>query len=151
MSAQTQHIGPEIIARGVLTRGSTLLVCRNVAKGYLYLPGGHVELGETAAEALAREFKEETGLKVRVGDCKAVAEVLFGKGGHEINFVFHVEHPGELPETVESQEADIAFEWLEHAAIVDADLRPRAIKAWLVGGGDQPEAGVEMITDKQND
>lgn len=151
MSAQSDHKAPEIIARGVLARGSAILVCRNLAKGYTYLPGGHVELGETAAEALAREFEEETGLAVEVGDCEAVAEVLFGQGGHEINVVFHVEHSSELSETIESKEDDIGFEWLEHAAIVDADLRPRSIKAWLVGGGDSAAQGIEFISDRQDD
>lgn len=151
MSAQSNHKAPEIIARGVLTRGSSVLVCRNLAKGYMYLPGGHVEPGETSAEALAREFGEETGLAIKVGECQAVSEVLFGQGGHEINLVFHVEHPGELGDSVESKEDDIGFEWLEHAAIVDADLRPRSIKAWLVGGGDPAAQGIEFISDRQDD
>ena len=142
---------PEIIARGLLTRGPAILVCRNLAKGYCYLPGGHVEPGELAAESLVREFAEETGLKVNVGPPALVAEVVFGKGGHEINAVFHVEHRGPPPETVESQEPDIGFEWLDAAAIVDADLRPRAIKAWLVGGGLDHDSGVEFVSDRQTD
>lgn len=142
---------PEVIARGLLTRGPAVLVCRNLAKGYCYLPGGHVEPGELAAESLVREFAEETGLKVNVGPPALVAEVVFGKGGHEINAVFHVEHRGPPPETVESQEPDIGFEWLDAAAIVDADLRPRAIKAWLVGGGLDHDSGVEFVSDRQTD
>ncbi len=142
---------PEVIARGLLARDSSVLVCRNLAKGYCYLPGGHVEPGELAAQSLAREFEEETGLAIRTGTPSLVAEVLFGKAGHEINVVFHVEHRGELPEVVESKEADIGFEWLEAAAIVDADLRPRAIKAWLVGGGLIRHGGVEFVSDRQTD
>lgn len=148
-----QEPGPETISRGVLTRGSAVLVCKNLKKGYLYLPGGHVENGETAATAVIREFEEETGLKVSPGRCVAVAEVLFGKGGHEINFLFHVEHVGELPDAVVSKEDGIGFEWIEAAAIVDADLRPRAIKAWLVGGGltgDPDQELAEFITDKED-
>lgn len=138
---------PEVIARGLLTRGSTLLVCRNVAKGYCYLPGGHVEPGELAAEALAREFAEETGLTVRVGPPTLVAEVVYG-GGHEINAVFHVEHSASLPDVIPSHEEGIAFEWLELAAVVDADLRPTAIKAWIVGGGAAAE-GVEFVSTRE--
>src|SRR5262249_44925533 len=47
MSSGKPHI--EVIARGVIRRGRFVLACRNVKKGYVYLPGGHVEFGETAA------------------------------------------------------------------------------------------------------
>lgn len=148
---QTTYPKPEVIARGLLSHGPTILVCRNLAKGYAYLPGGHVEPGETAAEALVREFHEETGLTVHTTAPSLIAEVLYGRNGHEINAVFHVEHRGQPPETVQSQEPGIAFEWLDAAAIVDADLRPRAIKAWLVGGGLSSGPGVEFVSDRQTD
>ena len=132
---------PEVIARGVWVHEGRVLVCRNLAGGYAYLPGGHVEPGETAAEALVREFDEETGQRISAGRCVMVAEVIFGQpprsGGHELNLVFLVEQPlagGEGPE-VQSREPHIAFEWLDLAAVVDTDLRPSAIRAWLVGGG----------------
>lgn len=40
-------------------------------------PGGHVEPGETAARAAARETAEETGLVVVAGDLREAADVTF--------------------------------------------------------------------------
>lgn len=57
--------------------------------------GGGVEFGETAADALQREFAEELGLAIDVGQQMGVFENIFvyeGKQGHEIVFV-HVIAP----------------------------------------------------------
>lgn len=142
----------EIIARGVLLHGSRVLLCRNVKHGYLYLPGGHVEFGESAAAALAREFMEESGLRVTVGDLLMVDEGRFETGKrahHEINLTFHVELAGgPTPKVVRSREDNLELPWIELAAIVDLDVRPVAAKAFLLGdrlaaGG---RGGVEWVS-----
>ena len=46
---------------------SILLVRQSTGNQYWSLPGGVVEAGESLAEAVVREGKEETGLDVRVG------------------------------------------------------------------------------------
>ncbi len=134
----------EIIARGTLVRGSRLLVCRSVEHGYIYLPGGHVQFGESAQRALEREFLEETGLSVRAGPCSLAAEEMFEQRGvprHEYSLVFHVEHTGPTDrlDAVKSREPTIAFDWIDVAAVGDVDLRPASIRAWLVAGA--PTAG----------
>jgi 8-oxo-dGTP pyrophosphatase MutT (NUDIX family) len=48
--------------------------------------GGHVELNETAAEAMSREFKEETGLHVPMEEWDQFAEV-YGSD-YLVNFFF---------------------------------------------------------------
>jgi 8-oxo-dGTP diphosphatase len=50
-------------------RGRLLLIKRGhePGKGLWSLPGGRVELGESDAEALVREMREETGLAVEPG------------------------------------------------------------------------------------
>lgn len=132
-----EHI--EVIARGCLARGSRVLLCRNLKHGYLYLPGGHVEFAESAAAALQREFLEECGVQVRVGALALMSEGVFStrkKRHHEINLVFHVEQQGAgAGKPITSKEEGIGFEWMELAAVPDADIRPTAAKAWLAAGG----------------
>lgn len=127
----------EVIGRGVLVRDGRVLLCRSVEHGYSYLPGGHVEFGEAAARAVEREFEEETGLQVRAGGLALVTEAAFstrGKDHHEINLVFHMEPPtGTPPPAVHSREAEIAFDWVDLAAVGERDVRPPAIRDWLVG------------------
>lgn len=129
----------EIIARGLATRGGRVLLCRNRKHDYAYLPGGHVEPGETAARALAREFQEETGLAVNVGNILLAHENLFeqrGKPRHEYSLLFHVEHAhGPWPELVPSLEDKITFQWAEVAALPEIGLVPPAMLAWLTAGG----------------
>lgn len=69
---------PEIAAVGAIAvrDGALLLIRRGHApsRGRWSLPGGRVEPGETARQALVREMAEETGLVVEVGEL--VGEVL---------------------------------------------------------------------------
>jgi ADP-ribose pyrophosphatase YjhB (NUDIX family) len=53
-------------------------------------PGGGMEFGEAAEQTLAREFLEEFGEEIAVGERLAVIENRFahgGRNGHEIVFV----------------------------------------------------------------
>jgi ADP-ribose pyrophosphatase YjhB (NUDIX family) len=58
--------------------GRVLLVERRNPPGAARwtVPGGRVELGETLAEACAREVREETGLVVAVGPAVEVVELI---------------------------------------------------------------------------
>ncbi len=149
MAPTHDHI--EIIARILLQRGSSLLLCQDVAGGYYFLPGGHLDPGESARDAARREAVEETGLLLEIGHCALIAENIFHDGEqrrHEINMVFHVEHAGAspLPDPIASLEPHVAFHWIDRAAFVDLDLRPACIKAWLVAGDDLNEAGCQFVS-----
>ena len=89
----------EVIARGAWQEQGKLLVCRSLAGGHIYLPGGHVEFDEPASAALEREMLEETGWRVRAGGLIATVESRFTQPGsktgkpkphHEINLVFSI-------------------------------------------------------------
>jgi 8-oxo-dGTP diphosphatase len=77
---------PDIAAVGAIAirDGAVLLIRRGHAPGLgsWSLPGGRVEAGETAEQALAREVAEETGLVVKVG--ALAGEVLLDGPGDTI-------------------------------------------------------------------
>ena len=51
---------------GILSQTGKILLQKRADKGTWGLPGGAIELGESAVEALVREFYEETGITVKV-------------------------------------------------------------------------------------
>lgn len=66
------------VAAVVLQDGQVLLVQRGREpnKGQWALPGGLLELGETLAEGVRREVREECGLEIEVGPLLAIFEPM---------------------------------------------------------------------------
>lgn len=138
----------EIIARGVCVQDGKLLVCRSVRHGHHYLPGGHVEWGETSPQALQREWIEELKVPCHVGDFLGLLEQTYelrGKVVAEISLVFAVECPDLTPAAAETAEPDnIDFSWIPLSSLNDFPLMPekirQAIPGWLRPGGSSPSA-----------
>ena len=103
--------------------GSVLLQKPTNDPGYAF-PGGHVAFGETHAETLVREFKEEIGADIRVDALRWVAEVFFPWGDkpcHQICLYYDVElidsHTPRsgiftAKETLEGRNFTINFHWV---------------------------------------
>ena len=135
--------GIETIARGVCVRDGKLLLCRAAGGSSTYLPGGHIEFGETGRQALVREVKEELGVGSSTGQFLGVVENSFlqhGKPHAEINLVYELKlgngergmGNGELP-PLNSQEDWIEFEWCDLNRLDEANLLPpvfRSLSAW---------------------
>ena len=86
-----KHI--ETIARGVCVIDGKVLLCFPKDRSYAYLPGGHIEFGETGRVALVREMKEETGLDATAGELLGVVESSFVQKGErhcEINLIYEM-------------------------------------------------------------
>ena len=125
--------GIETIARGVCVRDGKLLLCREKGGSYTYLPGGHIEFGETGRQALVREVKEELGVESSVGAFLGVLENSFlqhGKPHAEINLVYELE----MDDCgAKSKEEWIEFEWCRLDMLGGANLLPEAFRtlaAW---------------------
>jgi ADP-ribose pyrophosphatase YjhB (NUDIX family) len=81
----------------VIRRGNEILPCTVGGLGYWFLPGGRVRFGEPGDAALAREFAEELGHQLRVGDLAFVVENIFAGGiQHAIGLYYHLAWPGVL-------------------------------------------------------
>ena len=139
-----------VIAIAALVHGDHVLLAEghDPVKGEtFYRPlGGEVEFGERAADAVVREFREETGLEVELVDSVGVVENLFtyrGQPGHEVVFEFVARFrdgagPSDLS-PVEANESGDTFiaKWLPLAEVVAGlhrvypDALPERLAAWV--------------------
>lgn len=100
MAQWRPHPGIRVKALGLHWRGSTLLAAEVTddagrVKGVRPL-GGTVEFGETVADTVIREFREELGITVRPLGSPVYFENIFtheGHAGHELVAVFEVAFP----------------------------------------------------------
>ncbi len=119
--------GIEVIARGVCVQGGKILLCRAKGGATTYLPGGHIEFGETGRQALVREVKEELGVDAETGAFLGVVENAFqqhGKPHAEINLVYELKIPVATP--ARALEDWIEFEWRDREHL--DDLLPAAFR-----------------------
>jgi len=80
---------------GIAIHDGKVLLYRHPDNLYWSLPGGQVELMETAQIALVREFNEETGLDVQPGKLIWITENFYKKKKHihELAFYFMITVP----------------------------------------------------------
>ena len=125
--------GIETIARGVCVKDGKVLLCRAKGGKSTYLPGGHIEFGETGREALVREVKEELGVASETGAFLGAVENAFqqhGKPHAEINLIYELKIDSA---DVKSQEDWIEFEWCDLSQLDEANLLPevfRSLSRW---------------------
>ncbi len=62
---------------GLCIQNNKVLLQKPTGDTGFAFPGGHAEFGETNAETLIREFKEEMNVNINVGELKRVAEIFF--------------------------------------------------------------------------
>ena len=137
-----------VLARALVVDGSRILLKERLDAGpaYFHLPGGHIEPGETAAAALVREFREETGLAVVCGPFAGCLECLFqprppGCHGHEYNLVFWADFTDPPVDPPPQLEAGVRYRWMPLEDLGGLDLRPRHLLACLPLWFGRREAG----------
>ena len=124
--------GIESIARGVCIKDGKLLLCRAKGGKSTYLPGGHIEFGETGRVALVREVKEELGVDASVGVFLGAHEKSFlqhGKPHAEINLIYELKLADGLDAgSLRSQEDWIEFIWQDLDDLDSVNLLPEAFR-----------------------
>ena len=127
----------EVLARGVVVVNGQLLLCHSKGARNRYLPGGHVEFMERAADALEREVLEEMGLRAKAGRFLGAVEHTFTQRGRshcEVNLIFEMAVRGLAPDTPPpSREASIEFLWIPLSGLARSRIEPYVLLAKLPG------------------
>ena len=132
---------PSVRVAGIALRGSEVLLHRRHGESVWALPGGRVEVGESAASALVRELTEELACPAVCQQLVYVAENFFPYAGasiHEVGLYFLVtlevaSPPMRAVSTFTGSEPELEFKWFERQALGQVNLRPSFLARALAG------------------
>ena len=125
---------------GLVIRNNKLLLVDMDDSGFLCLPGGYVELGETTEEAVKRELIEEIGKDVTIKKYLGVVENYFinkfSKKIHEISFYYTMDLVDKkleqknftLIENDKGHNIKLDFKWIDLDEIDKFDISPKFLK-----------------------
>lgn len=128
-------------AAALIQSDGRVLLHRVVGDAFWALPGGGIEAGESAAQALARELQEELGETVEPGALACVVENFFTYGGkayHEIGLYLQatlrpgsplLAGPGPYAGVEDSRALE--FAWWGPDALQTVDVRPGFLRGFL--------------------
>jgi len=121
-----------LIARAVIFNGNNVLLARQKGMDNTFLPGGHIEIGESVVTALKREINEELGLDLDVEEYLGVVEANWVCGGREhfeINHVFKANIKDlNFDSPLKSCEDHLEFLWSSIGDLNENNLLPHPLK-----------------------
>ena len=124
-------------SRCLIIQGDSIILCKHLAGGYYFLPGGGLELGETLNQCITRELNEEMGvaesdIKIYDGILLAIENQGYDSQG---NFLYGIEVVKRVDintENITSQEDLIDFEKIKLSDLPNTKLYPTVIKDWII-------------------
>ena len=130
------HIFSYRVAGILIINGKVLLQAPKNQDQYAF-PGGHVAFGETNAETLIREWREEIGVDIDVSELKWIEENIFlwgGKNVHQIclSYIVELKDVNQIPhdgsfmskEYGDQNGESICFHWAPMEDIKDLTVYP---------------------------
>lgn len=129
-----------VLSRAVIIDEDHILVCKttDLEHNFYFLPGGHVEHGESVKDTVIRELFEEAGAKIEIKRFLGCLEYSFIPGyssmchNHEYNFFFEAtSHELSATEQVSKLEDHIDLMWIPYNQINKIDFRPSPLKDLL--------------------
>ena len=125
------------LSRAVVIDQNYILLCQtlDLPISFYFLPGGHIEHGESAENAVLRELLEESGAQARIKRFLGCLEHSFEPEhnsichNHEYNFIFEAEAGGlkkhmDIPQL----EEHIKLIWMPLSELGNIDLRAQPLK-----------------------
>lgn len=111
-----------LVAAALILRGDTVLICQRRADQPMALkwefPGGKIEPGETAEQALARELDEELGIQATVGAPVVRIRHTYRNGGAvDLQFFSVLTFEGELENRIFNE-----FRWATLKSLPEFDF-----------------------------
>lgn len=133
-----------VLSRAVIIDQGKILLCQNtkLKTPFYFLPGGHIEQGESVKESLLRELREEIGCDCFIKRFLGCLEYSF-EPKHKIichtqeyNFIFEVVSPNlKANKTIFSEEKHMEFVWVPLDNLSTIDFSPpalkKSLKSWL--------------------
>ena len=124
---------------GVLVRDGKVLVQRDRNGNEYALPGGHVQIGETLADGLVREYREETGAEISCVRMLWSEECFWewnGKAAHNFAFYYLIDDHGAIPDTGEftahQDNCNVVFGWMPIGELPNLTIYPEFIKTEIL-------------------
>jgi ADP-ribose pyrophosphatase YjhB (NUDIX family) len=117
-----------LLGRGIIIQQQHILLSHKQGRDYAYLPGGHIELWESAAGAIIREIDEEFGGKAVMDDYVTTIENSYrsrDRERHDLSIVF----AGRLldvtyPDPPKPLEPNLRFTWHAIDRLEEAHVMP---------------------------
>ncbi len=138
-----------VLSRAAIIDKNKILLCKtlDLEITFYFLPGGHIEYGESAETSLLRELKEETGFFCKINKFLGCLEYSFEPDhssichNHEYNFIFEAESEHlKSDRKIICPEKHMELIWMPISSLQEIDFRAESLKrllpSWLAGNSD---------------